>query len=132
MATTEIDPKRVLEKWGDLEMDLNSSYIERLNSSPEPEHLALIFLQGGTNILGCMDEELITEKKMQHIEIDGIVEPQEDQNTLHCSCQTLYDESKFYIQCDLCSIWYHGECEDVTSDQAEEIDMYSCKFCSSK
>uniref|UniRef100_A0A671PC65 Nucleosome-remodeling factor subunit BPTF-like n=1 Tax=Sinocyclocheilus anshuiensis TaxID=1608454 RepID=A0A671PC65_9TELE len=29
---------------------------------------------------------------------------------LYCICKTPYDESKFYIGCDLCSNWYHGEC----------------------
>lgn len=134
MTKTKINPKMKLEKWGDLEMDLNSSFNERLNRSPEPEHLAEIFVQGRTDILECMDEELDTGRVIQEIEIDCIIEPQENQKPqeLHCSCQTLYDEFKFYIQCDQCNVWYHGECEDVTSDQAELIDLYACKSCSSK
>ncbi|CAO1405011.1 unnamed protein product [Diamesa tonsa] len=134
MSTVAIDPRRKLERWGDMEMDLNSSYTERLNRSPEPVHLAEIFSHGGNNILDYMDEELRTGKIMQRTVIDGIVEPQDNQNSqeLHCSCQTLYDETKFYIQCDQCSIWYHGECEDVTSEQADLIDIYACKACCSK
>ncbi|CAO1409260.1 unnamed protein product [Diamesa serratosioi] len=139
MSTSFENPKQRLEAWGDLTMDLDSSFNEKLNKSPEHEHLAAIFAYGDNLFRRYFtdDEEkhLESGKVAQKTEFDCIIEPDENQDRtqdLHCSCQTLYDDSKFYIQCDECNIWYHGECEDVTSEEADLIDLYSCKNCNSK
>ena len=127
-----INPKTILVKWEDLEMDLNSSFNERLNRSPEQAHLEQIFINGKNNILNYVNGDSNSAKTS---EIAAIVEQSENQEStqdLHCSCQTVYDDSKFYIQCDKCNIWYHGDCEKVTSEQAEHIDIYACKKCRSK
>ena len=133
------NPKQRLEAWGDLTMDLDSSFNEMLNKSPDHVHLAEIFANG-ENIFHKYfldhEERLLNAGKVsQKTEIDCIVQPDENQDNtldLHCSCQTLYDDTKFYIQCDECNIWYHGECENVTPEDADHIDLYSCKKCSSK
>lgn len=135
MSTTTNNPRERLERWGDLEMDLDSSFSEKLNRSPDHIHLAEIFIHGEINILEYVDDESNLEEEMQIAEIDYIIQPEEYLQTpieLHCSCRTIYDESKFYILCDNCNIWFHGECEDVTSKQAELIDLYACKTCCSK
>ena len=33
------------------------------------------------------------------------------------------------IQCDGCDCWYHGECVDVTEQQAETMETYLCMLC---
>ncbi|KAG5278874.1 hypothetical protein AALO_G00103680 [Alosa alosa] len=48
---------------------------------------------------------------------------------LYCVCKTPYDESKFYIGCDLCTNWYHGECVGVTEKEALKMDDYICAEC---
>ncbi|KAI4877537.1 hypothetical protein NFI96_015816 [Prochilodus magdalenae] len=48
---------------------------------------------------------------------------------LYCVCKTPYDESKFYIGCDLCSNWYHGECVGITEKEAKKMDDYICAEC---
>ncbi|KAL6477040.1 hypothetical protein MHYP_G00155390 [Metynnis hypsauchen] len=48
---------------------------------------------------------------------------------LYCVCKTPYDESKFYIGCDLCSNWYHGECVGITEKEAKKMDDYICTEC---
>ncbi|XP_058266792.1 nucleosome-remodeling factor subunit BPTF isoform X2 [Hemibagrus wyckioides] len=48
---------------------------------------------------------------------------------LYCVCKTPYDESKFYIGCDLCSNWYHGECVGITEKEAKKMDDYICMEC---
>ena len=32
----------------------------------------------------------------------------------YCICNSVYDKKRFYIQCDQCSNWYHGECVNIT------------------
>ncbi|ESO89132.1 hypothetical protein LOTGIDRAFT_106754, partial [Lottia gigantea] len=48
---------------------------------------------------------------------------------LYCLCKTPYDDTKFYIGCDLCSNWFHGSCVGITEDQANVIDSYICPDC---
>lgn len=33
------------------------------------------------------------------------------------------------IACDYCSEWYHGECVNITPEEAEKIDKYECIQC---
>ncbi|MGH0138330.1 UNVERIFIED_CONTAM: hypothetical protein FKN15_036066 [Acipenser sinensis] len=49
--------------------------------------------------------------------------------SLYCVCKTPYDESKFYIGCDLCTNWYHGECVGITEKEAKKMDDYICNEC---
>uniref|UniRef100_A0A6Q2XZS1 Bromodomain PHD finger transcription factor n=1 Tax=Esox lucius TaxID=8010 RepID=A0A6Q2XZS1_ESOLU len=48
---------------------------------------------------------------------------------LYCVCKTPYDESKFYIGCDLCTNWYHGDCVGITEKEAKKMDDYICSDC---
>ncbi|KAG9470855.1 hypothetical protein GDO78_016589 [Eleutherodactylus coqui] len=50
-------------------------------------------------------------------------------NKLYCICKTPYDESKFYIGCELCANWYHGECVGITETEAKKVDVYICNEC---
>ena len=35
----------------------------------------------------------------------------------YCICRTVYDENKFYIECEVCFEWYHGECVGIEEDK---------------
>ncbi|ERE69221.1 nucleosome-remodeling factor subunit BPTF-like protein [Cricetulus griseus] len=35
----------------------------------------------------------------------------------------------FYIGCDLCTNWYHGECVGITEKEAKKMDVYICNDC---
>ncbi|KAF5897783.1 nucleosome-remodeling factor subunit BPTF isoform X2, partial [Clarias magur] len=48
---------------------------------------------------------------------------------LYCVCKTPYDETKFYIGCDLCTNWYHGDCVGITEKEAKKMDDYICAEC---
>ena len=39
---------------------------------------------------------------------------------------------RFYIGCDFCDQWYHGECVNMTPKQAKAIDNYRCAACLAK
>ncbi|XP_047143323.1 nucleosome-remodeling factor subunit BPTF isoform X2 [Hydra vulgaris] len=48
---------------------------------------------------------------------------------LYCVCRTPYDETQFYVGCDLCNGWFHGSCIGITEEEAESIDEYICEEC---
>nr|XP_033945867.1 nucleosome-remodeling factor subunit BPTF-like isoform X1 [Pseudochaenichthys georgianus] len=48
---------------------------------------------------------------------------------LYCVCKTAYDESKFYIGCDLCSNWFHGACVGITEKEAKKLEDFVCDAC---
>lgn len=48
---------------------------------------------------------------------------------VYCICKTPYDQKRFYIGCDLCSNWFHGECVNVSEDQAKQMAEYVCEDC---
>ncbi|GAB6020776.1 hypothetical protein CHUAL_003435 [Chamberlinius hualienensis] len=48
---------------------------------------------------------------------------------LYCLCKTPYDQTRFYIGCDLCSNWFHGECVNITEEKAKHLDEYVCEDC---
>jgi len=70
-----------------------------------------------------MDEFICDDcKRQQH----GV-----EQEELYCLCKQPYDESKFYIGCDVCQDWFHGTCVGITQAEADYIDNYVCPRCSS-
>lgn len=48
----------------------------------------------------------------------------------YCFCGKEYvDGQQYMICCDLCDIWYHGDCIGITQQVGETIDDFVCKFC---
>ncbi|KFB42218.1 AGAP006133-PA-like protein [Anopheles sinensis] len=47
----------------------------------------------------------------------------------HCICQTPYDDSKFYVGCDLCNNWFHGDCVGISEAESKKITEYICGEC---
>lgn len=50
-------------------------------------------------------------------------------NKLYCICQTPYDNTKFYVGCDVCSNWFHGECIGITEQMSDSLSEYICDAC---
>ena len=65
----------------------------------------------------CESCQVLTEKSKQR---------------LYCLCQCPYDESKFYIGCDVCADWLHGTCVKISPEEAEKFEVYVCPRCSTE
>ena len=48
---------------------------------------------------------------------------------LYCVCRTPYDNSKFYVGCDLCSNWFHGSCVGITEAMSQTMSEFVCDSC---
>lgn len=48
---------------------------------------------------------------------------------VYCICRTPYDETKFYVGCDLCNNWFHGECVDITEESSKSLTEFVCEEC---
>lgn len=49
---------------------------------------------------------------------------------LYCICQTKYDSSKFYVGCDVCNEWFHGDCVGISEENSKNVDEFVCQGCS--
>jgi COMPASS component SPP1 len=45
--------------------------------------------------------------------------------------QKLFNSCRFMVCCDGCDNWFHGECVNITEEEAELLPEYYCYFCSS-
>lgn len=48
---------------------------------------------------------------------------------LLCICRTPYDNTKFYVGCEHCSNWFHGDCVGVTEEMSKTMEEYVCSDC---
>ncbi|CAH1971965.1 unnamed protein product [Acanthoscelides obtectus] len=48
---------------------------------------------------------------------------------LYCICRTPYDETKFYVGCDLCNNWFHGDCVGITEESSKTLTEFICQEC---
>lgn len=48
---------------------------------------------------------------------------------IYCVCRTPYDDTKFYVGCDLCNNWFHGDCVGISEEQSKEINEFICSEC---
>ncbi|XP_039172870.1 PHD finger protein ALFIN-LIKE 3-like [Eucalyptus grandis] len=66
-----------------------------------------------------------------------IAQPQEaqedEEDDIPCgSCGLICEGDEFWIFCDVCKIWYHGACVDMTPEIAGLMKKYTCPNCSRK
>lgn len=40
---------------------------------------------------------------------------------------TIY--SRFYVGCDLCNNWFHGDCVGITEEMAKSLSEFVCNEC---
>ncbi|XP_072386734.1 nucleosome-remodeling factor subunit NURF301 isoform X2 [Diabrotica undecimpunctata] len=48
---------------------------------------------------------------------------------VYCICRTPYDETKFYVGCDLCNNWFHGDCVGITEESSKTLTEFICNEC---
>lgn len=48
---------------------------------------------------------------------------------LFCICRKPYDNSKFYVGCDMCSNWFHGDCVGITEAMSQTMSEFVCDNC---
>ncbi|KPU77735.1 uncharacterized protein Dana_GF24755, isoform B [Drosophila ananassae] len=48
---------------------------------------------------------------------------------LYCVCRTPYDDTKFYVGCDLCSNWFHGDCVNISEEASKKLSEFICTDC---
>ncbi|TMW99831.1 hypothetical protein EJD97_001891 [Solanum chilense] len=66
-------------------------------------------------------------------EEDGLDEEEEEHGDTLCgACGENYASDEFWICCDLCERWFHGNCVKITPAKAEHIKQYKCPSCSNK
>ncbi|CAL8113238.1 unnamed protein product [Orchesella dallaii] len=46
----------------------------------------------------------------------------------YCLCRTTSEEG-FMIQCSICCEWLHGDCVNISEEEANLIDQYACPVC---
>lgn len=37
--------------------------------------------------------------------------------------------SRFYVGCDLCNNWFHGDCVNITEDESKDLSEFICEEC---
>jgi len=57
------------------------------------------------------------------------VEVKAEEVKLYCKCKQPYDDTKFYVGCELCNDWFHGTCVGISEDMALNIDEFICSEC---
>ncbi|KAB0795122.1 hypothetical protein PPYR_11961 [Photinus pyralis] len=55
--------------------------------------------------------------------------PKIKKEKIYCVCRTPYDETRFYVGCDLCNNWFHGDCVDITEESSKTMTEFVCSEC---
>ncbi|XP_010527862.1 PREDICTED: PHD finger protein ALFIN-LIKE 7-like [Tarenaya hassleriana] len=56
---------------------------------------------------------------------------EEEEGAICGACGHNYATDEFWIFCEACERWFHGNCVKVTPSMADRIDHYNCPACSS-
>lgn len=41
----------------------------------------------------------------------------------------VFPPRRFYVGCDLCNNWFHGDCVGITEEQSKEVNEFVCSEC---
>ena len=47
----------------------------------------------------------------------------------YCVCKKPLNPNLLYVRCDECHQWFHLSCMNLTKEQAEELEKFSCGQC---
>ncbi|XP_039965704.1 nucleosome-remodeling factor subunit NURF301 isoform X1 [Bactrocera tryoni] len=144
--------KSILKKRSLLERNLQHEITEEMNSellsSSEKVEANKKFCNtssGGTNAGGLATNEVkkpikqlknhpntpqspaLTPSKSLHGRSQKKVNKKKEK--LYCICRTPYDDTKFYVGCDLCSNWFHGDCVNITEEASKKLSEFICEDC---
>uniref|UniRef100_A0A665UV50 Nucleosome-remodeling factor subunit BPTF-like n=1 Tax=Echeneis naucrates TaxID=173247 RepID=A0A665UV50_ECHNA len=75
------------------------------------------------------EEDSSSSKHKKKKKLSSTSKDHKKDTKLYCICKTPYDESKFYIGCDLCSNWFHGACVGITEKEAKKLEDFVCNDC---
>ncbi|XP_070141359.1 nucleosome-remodeling factor subunit NURF301 isoform X2 [Drosophila kikkawai] len=78
------------------------------------------------------DVELKRSEPNSHNNRHGVGRPKKltkRREKLYCVCRTPYDDTKFYVGCDLCSNWFHGDCVSITEEASKKLSEFICIDC---
>ncbi|XP_056018158.1 nucleosome-remodeling factor subunit BPTF-like isoform X3 [Ostrea edulis] len=107
---------------------------KRVDSGSRQTNQAVLTVQqhiasGNKKLIIPAEQIAKSKRKKQKIISTGSNKSLNPKSRLYCVCKQPYDDSKFYIGCDLCSNWFHGSCVNISEDMAKRIDSYVCEEC---
>ncbi|XP_061191322.1 nucleosome-remodeling factor subunit BPTF-like isoform X2 [Saccostrea echinata] len=107
---------------------------KRVDSSSRQANQAVLTVQqhiasGNKKAVIPAEQIVKSKRKKQKIISTGSNKSLNPRSRLYCVCKQPYDDTKFYIGCDLCSNWFHGSCVNISEDMAKKIDTYVCDEC---
>ncbi|XP_041363891.1 uncharacterized protein LOC121379372 [Gigantopelta aegis] len=96
--------------------------------------------------VAIMKKKSNLEKKIQqevNMEVNNIIREHEflkredekrqrlhESDSQFCSiCKNPIDETGLYVDCDLCSSWFHGSCVGITNMKLQVIEAFLCNEC---
>ncbi|KAK9686188.1 PHD-finger [Popillia japonica] len=71
----------------------------------------------------------VQKKKNQKSQSSPTSQGRGKKEKLYCICRTPYDETKFYVGCDLCNNWFHGDCVGITEELSKTMSEFICMEC---
>ncbi|KAH8988090.1 hypothetical protein EDB92DRAFT_1079801 [Lactarius akahatsu] len=87
-------------------------------------------------VLGLAIDSIIAEGEQTDIVLDLNGEPdveEEEQGVTRCVCGNAGDDEEsageFFVQCETCNVWQHGQCMGIRSEDAVKEDHYYCEQC---
>ena len=75
-------------------------------------------------------EEKMVEEECQTV-MNGLLRKAEQyvNGELYCHCFQPYVSSRYFIQCDECTMWYHTSCVGIDSRKLPSISTFTCSWC---
>ncbi|KAK2711375.1 hypothetical protein QYM36_012529 [Artemia franciscana] len=74
-----------------------------------------------------------SEKKVkEEVEKTGMTEQVKESESTeksYCVCKQPYDPNRFYVGCDACNNWFHGECVGITKKMSKKMTEFICEGC---
>ena len=134
-SSIKIDIMDVCQQTGTVDCGLFAlAYATTLCNGELPQYKNYIQKEMRSHLIKCLQESTPTaspfpssNRNMQHdVKRTKSV-------SLHCSCRLPEDPEKRMIQCVICSVWYHEDCEPVVeSAWIDENYPWKCRKCAAK
>ncbi|KAH9991781.1 hypothetical protein BJV77DRAFT_1005698 [Russula vinacea] len=87
-------------------------------------------------VLNLAIDSIIAEGEQPDIIVELNVDPdaeEEEQGVTRCVCGNAGDDDEsageFFVQCETCNVWQHGQCMGIRNEDAVKADHYFCEKC---